>query len=79
MASAAWSHMRAIGERARSMLDRLSVGQVQETPVLSRNPSPPESNSRVAYGTRLAVTGITGQFAPASLTAVVELKSPVWP
>jgi zinc/manganese transport system ATP-binding protein len=74
MASAAWSHMRAIGERARSMLDRLSVGQVQETPVLSRNPEPAGvklEGVSVAYGTRLAVTGITGQFAPASLTAVV--------
>jgi len=74
MASTARSHMRAIGERARSMLDRLSVGQVQEALVPSRNPEPAGvklEGVSVAYGTRLAVTGITGQFAPASLTAVV--------
>ena len=74
MGSAAWSHMRAIGERARSMLDRLSIGQVKETPLTSRNPEPAAvklEGVSVAYGTRLAVTGITGQFAPASLTAVV--------
>jgi len=74
MASTARSHMRAIGERARSMLDRLSIGQVKETPLTSRNPEPAAvklEGVSVAYGTRLAVTGITGQFAPASLTAVV--------
>jgi len=56
------------------MLDRLSVGQVQEALVPSRNPEPAGvklEGVSVAYGTRLAVTGITGQFAPASLTAVV--------
>jgi len=48
--------------------------QVQETPLTSQNPEPAAvklEGVSVAYGTRLAVTGITGQFAPASLTAVV--------
>jgi zinc/manganese transport system ATP-binding protein len=71
MVNSARSHSRLLGERARSVLDRLGIGRGQQMPA-PRGPAGIELEGvSVAYGRRLAVTDVTGHFVPASLTAVI--------
>ena len=60
-------HLRQFGKRARSTLDPPGSA----TPRRFETTGIELKNVSIAYGDRLAVAGVTGRFAPGSLTAVV--------